>query len=77
MSSEPEPVRGIGSELKLHVILVQGRQRRPSPPLTGMTGPAEPCQPHQPRDPLPPDPDPEAPTQLGMHARRAVGAAGI
>jgi hypothetical protein len=58
----------------LDQVLVHGRLRS-VPPLVPVRNPALADQPHQPGHPFTADPDPHPEAQLGVHLRRAVGAA--
>jgi len=70
----PTPVRSGGDEPALYQVLVHGRLRSVAP-LVPVRDPAPADQPHQPGHPFTADPDPHPEAQLGVHPRRAVGAA--
>lgn len=73
--AEPEPIRLVRAELPLHQVVVRGGVGLPAAPLPAMTDASEVRLPHQPCHAFPADMDAQPESQLGMHARRPVGAA--
>ena len=72
---EPHPVRLLGAEPSLHQIDMSRRRWLPATAFALVADALQTGQPHQSGDAFAADPHPEAETQLGMNARRAIGAA--